>query len=271
MDHIDILRRDSQDLREELMAHPVYRMVNSLDNLRVFMERHVFAVWDFMSLLKRLQQLQTGINVPWLPKPHRTVSRFINEIVLAEETDEDGHGGYISHFDLYREAMLECGASTDKIDCLTESITRGSDIGEALQKCAAEPSVAEFVRTTWSFINSAKPHCLAASFTFGREDVIPDMFRQCVAALAHEPGSGLQRMKYYLARHIELDEVSHAPMAIKVMRELCGEDTRLWMEAGETVRTAIRSRIVLWDGIVSALQRPEPVLSEVLARHADQS
>lgn len=265
MDHIDVLRRDTQQLRQELMAHPVYRMVNSLDNLRVFMEHHVFAVWDFMSLLKRLQQLQTGIDVPWLPKPHRTVSRFVNEIVLAEESDDDDRGGYISHFELYREAMLECGASTNKIDSLTESIAGGLDIGQAILECGAEPSVAEFVRTTWSFIRSAKPHCLAASFTFGREDVIPDMFRRCVAALADEPDGRLERMKYYLARHIELDEVSHAPMAIKVMRELCGEDRRLWSEAGEAVRTALRSRIVLWDGIVSDLHKAEPLLSGVSA------
>ena len=157
MDYINVLRRDTQHVREELMAHPVYRMVNSLDSLRLFMEHHVFAVWDFMSILKRLQQLQTGISVPWLPKSHRTVSRFINEIVLAEESDEDGRGGYISHFELYREAMLDCGASTNKIDILIRSIGHGSDIDGALLRCGADPSIKEFVRTTWSFITSAEP------------------------------------------------------------------------------------------------------------------
>lgn len=254
MDHVDKLRSDTRQLREELMAHPLYGMVNSLQSLHVFMERHVFAVWDFMSLLKRLQQLQTGIDVPWLPRPHKTVSRFVNEIVLAEESDEDGSGGYISHFELYRQAMTECGASTETIDYMTNSIAAGVDVDEALQKCGAEASVIDFVRTTWLFITSAKPHCLAASFTFGREDVIPDMFRRCVAALPLGPGLRLHRMNYYLARHIDLDEKSHAPMAIEVMRELCGKDSGLWFEATETVRIALRARISLWDGIASTLR-----------------
>ena len=112
-------------------------------------------------------------------------------------------------------------------------------------------------------------YSLAAFFTFGREDVIPDMFRRCVMNLADEPDSRLQCMKYYLARHIELDESSHAPMAIMVMRELCGADIDRWMEAANAVQTALRSRIRLWDGIVSALQRSELALSGVAgARHA---
>jgi pyrroloquinoline quinone (PQQ) biosynthesis protein C len=265
MDHLEKLRHDTQPLREQLMAHPVYRTVSSLDTLRLFMEHHVFAVWDFMSLLKRLQQLQTGIGVPWLPKPHTTVSRFVNEIVLGEESDEDGRGGYISHFELYREAMRECGASTHKIDSLTAALGRNVGIDQALVACAAAPSITEFVRTTFSFTSSAQPHCVAAAFTFGREDVIPDMFRQCVAALATERGCGLERMRYYLARHIDLDETTHAPMAIKVMRELCADDATKWMEATGAVRTALRARITLWDGIDDVAQALMPAATTLLA------
>lgn len=254
MDRIDILRQEIRPLREELMAHRVYGMVNSLDRLRAFMQHHVFAVWDFMSLLKSLQQLKTGVDVPWLPKPQRTASRLINEIVLAEESDEDGRGGYISHFELYREAMIECGASVEKIDVLTDSIARGEAIDTALKLCDAPVNVADFVRATWSAIRSGKAHCVAAFFTFGREDVIPDMFRRCVSALQPRSGYSLERMRYYLARHIELDEDSHAPMAINFMRELCGDDKLLWQEASDSARAALRSRIKLWDGIVSELE-----------------
>jgi hypothetical protein len=251
---IDGLRWETRLLREELLFHPVYDMVDSMNGLRLFMEHHVFAVWDFMSLLKRLQQLQTCIDVPWTPRPGRIICRFINEIVLGEESDEDGDGSYISHFEIYREAMRGCGASTAKIDRLLATLARSSDLERALMKCSVEASVVQFVRTTWSFVESMKPHCILAAFTFGREDVIPEMFRRCVAGLSPDLQPGLERMKYYLARHIDLDENSHGPMALNAMRELCGEDAQRWSEATDAARIALQARIRLWDGIVASMR-----------------
>ena len=51
-------------LRAALLDHPIYTHVASVADLRRFMEDHVFAVWDFMSLLKRLQQESVGCYVP---------------------------------------------------------------------------------------------------------------------------------------------------------------------------------------------------------------
>jgi Protein of unknown function (DUF3050) len=256
------LVEDIQPLRAQLLRHPVYGMIDSLANLRIFMEHHVFAVWDFMSLLKSLQRSETSVEVPWRPKPNRLVARFINEIVLGEESDEDGVGGYISHFEMYRSAMSECGASTSSIDCLMEYLGEGVDISQALINSGAAATVAGFVETTWSFLRSGRSHCVAAAFTLGREDVIPEMFRNCVASLAKQPGNSLSTLKYYLARHIELDEERHAPMAVKVIQELCGDDRRKWEQATEAAATALRARISLWDGIVVAIHASERVSSE---------
>lgn len=217
------------------------------------MEHHVFAVWDFMSLLKALQQSQTCVNVPWTPKSRPIVARFVNEIVLEEESDEDGRGGYSSHFELYREAMRQSGASTDRIDRLVQGLHSGSDVNQALIDCRVDPRVAEFVKTTWQFIASGKAHSIAAAFTFGREDVIPEMFRQFVDALDAESPGQFERMKYYLARHIDLDENSHAPMAVKAMQELCGNDSRRWQEATEAAQSALQARIQLWETIAGAM------------------
>src|SRR6201997_1705177 len=99
-------------LRAALLDHPVYAEVTSVEDLRRFMQDHVFAVWDFMSLLKRLQQDCTCTNVPWFPAENAKAARLINDIVIGEETDVDPDGSYISHLDLYRRAMAEIGAGT---------------------------------------------------------------------------------------------------------------------------------------------------------------
>ena len=253
MKQFEELRHKIDPIRTELLNHRLYWMINSLASLRVFMEHHVFAVWDFMSLLKSLQRSHTAVDLPWRPKSEGIVPRFINEIVLGEESDEDGNGGYASHFEIYRRAMYECGASTERIDKLIKCQDGGMDIDQALRQSQAPDCVVRFVRTTWSFVASGSPHRIAGAFTLGREDVIPEMFRNCVAALGKRPESGLEIFKYYLARHIEMDENHHAPMARRVMIELCGQDGRLWEEALDAVVTAIRARITFWDEIATAI------------------
>ena len=87
-------------LRKTLFEHPIYARIDCVDALHIFMQHHVFAVWDFMSLLKTLQQRLSYTHVPWLPPMDRQGCRLVNEIVLAEESDQDGRGGFASHFEL---------------------------------------------------------------------------------------------------------------------------------------------------------------------------
>src|SRR3982074_3836661 len=92
-------------LRAQLLDHPVYAEAASVEDLKRFMEEHVFAVWDFVSLRKRLQQDRSCTKVPWFPADNAKAARLINGIVIGEETDVDPDGSYVSHLDLYLRAM----------------------------------------------------------------------------------------------------------------------------------------------------------------------
>jgi hypothetical protein len=231
--------------RDELIAHPMYRELYTLDDLRRFMESHVFAVWDFMSLLKRLQQLLTTVTLPWVPPPSKRVSRFINQLVLDEESDEDGRGGYASHFELYRRAMQEVGADTLYIDAVLRSIQH---TGSWRPELIPEPA-RSFVRTTFSLLERGQAHEIAAAFAFGREDAIPDMFRSLIGALDRQNPGLLVHLRYYLERHIGIDEQEHTPMALAMVEELCGADEIKWGQATRAVEVAVAARLALWDGI----------------------
>src|SRR3954471_9932469 len=108
-----------QPFYTRLASHPLYASFRTIEDLRTFMETHVFAVWDFMSLLKALQRGLTCVKVPWIPLEN-SAARLINEIVRDEESDLSLTGHTISHFDLYYSAMTECGSNTSCIDRFME-------------------------------------------------------------------------------------------------------------------------------------------------------
>lgn len=254
-DPIAELQQALAPAREQLVAHSVYQSLHSLSDLRVFMQHHVFAVWDFMSLLKALQRELTCVDVPWVPRGNPSTRRLINDIVLEEETDVDPEGNPASHFELYLRSMRECGADTAPVERLLAALAQGATVGEALEQAQVPASVREFVLDTFRIINSGQPHAVAAAFTFGREDVIPDMFRHLVHDLRQRFPGHLDTFTYYLDRHIQLDEEVHTPLAQQMVRELCGSDTQRWQESQAVATRCMQARVALWDGIQADLAR----------------
>ena len=243
---IEKLRIAVEPARQRVIGHPLYRQLDSEAAVTAFMEHHVFAVWDFMSLLKSLQGNLTCVRVPWVPTGATGSRRLINDIVLVEESDELA-GGFTSHFELYLDGMREAGADTSRIDRFIGLLRAGRPVPPSLTAAQVPPASAAFVATTWEFIEGAPVHCQAAAFAFGREDLIPDMFDQ-VAALNEKSGR-LSTFVDYLRRHIQVDSEEHTPMAMRMLVDLCGQDDDKWRQCEETVNRAFAARIALWDGI----------------------
>jgi hypothetical protein len=137
----DELRIALNPLRQVLVNHPIYSSVNSVSRLREFMQMHAFAVWDFMSLVKRLH----SNSLPWLPPVSARIARFTNEVVLGEETDVSLDGKPISHFELYLRAMDEIGADTSVIKGFAAQLALGANWRDALAEpgCTRSPPLRE--------------------------------------------------------------------------------------------------------------------------------
>jgi hypothetical protein len=239
--------------RNRVVGHPLYANLDTFGAVVTFLEHHVFAVWDFMSLLKSLQRNLTCVDVPWIPTGPTVSRRLINDIVLVEESDELD-GGFISHFELYLKGMAEAGADTTVIDGFINHLREGWEVTAALDEAGVPAPSADFVRTTWKFIATEPVHCQAAAFAFGREDLIPDMFAQVVAI--KNGGHPLGTFVDYLERHIEVDGEQHTPMAMQMVADLCGDDETKWQEAAAAVTRALDARVLLWDGILAAIKAP---------------
>ncbi len=248
---IERLEQAVTPARDKVVNHPMYAKLDSHEAIVVFMQHHVFAVWDFMSLLKSLQRQLTCVTVPWIPTGPTGSRRLINDIVMVEESDELGDG-FISHFELYVEGMKEAGADTSAIDKLVTLLREGRPVIDALTTAGVPQPSIDFAGTTWSIIDTKPVHCQAAAFAFGREDLIPDMFTQVVAV--NERSRRLGTFVDYLERHIEVDGEQHTPMAMQMLADLCGDDDTKWQECADTVNTALTARAKLWDEILLAVE-----------------
>jgi hypothetical protein len=248
------LKADIEPLRQQLIQHELYKNIRTIDDLNVFMEHHVFAVWDFMSLLKSLQQTLTSTNLPWMPVGDANTRYLINEIVLGEESDVDAEGNRTSHFELYLDAMQQASSSATSIDSLFNELSGGKNIDEALIIANIPASARQFVQHTFDVINTGKSYLQAAIFTFGREDLIPGMFISMVKEISQQLPGKVDTLLYYLERHIEVDGEHHSLLAYQMTAELCGNDDSKWLEATEAVKEALQERIYLWDDILNEIK-----------------
>lgn len=245
------------EAHEALVSHPLYSRLRSFDDAREFMAHHVFAVWDFFSLLKRLQREVTCVETPWLPRGLGDHARFILEIVLSEESDEAIGRGFISHFELYLDAMTEIGADRSAIDGLLARLGLGYDPFDALAHEEIPDFVQEFVSGTLRVALAGRPHEVAASFCHGRENLLPDVLTGIQDGL----GTELDRapiFKHYLERHITLDHDEHGPLALRLLAELCEDDAVKIEQANRAGVEAINARGRLWDGIAARIEERGP-------------
>lgn len=247
-------KAEIEDMQRLLDGHRLYGRLTSRAELRCFMEHHVYSVWDFMSLIKYLQGVVAPTRCPWLPLGDGHLRRFINELVLEEESDRvvsaEGER-FCSHFELYLEAMAEVGADHERPRRFVQQVER-----EGIEVALRGPHIPQpariFTGHTFTMLQAGRAHVVAAALAIGREQVIPAMFRRLLSGLGVQR-SAAPMFHYYLERHIDLDEGSHAGLSLRLLEALCGGDSQRIQEAVQAAQAAVAARVALWDGVLAAL------------------
>ena len=263
--HLQQLQKSIEPLRQQIIHHKLYAEIKDIEDLKVFMQYHVYAVWDFMSLLKSLQNNLTCTSVPWFPKGSADTRYLINEIVAGEESDIDSFGIRKSHFEIYLDAMAQCDADTTQIETFISTLKNTKELHLAFVKSATPAAASDFVAYTFKMIESNQSHLQSAVFTFGREDLIPAMFISIVNDVHQQFPDSISIFKYYLERHIEVDGDHHSHLALEMTANLCGTDEQLWAAATEATIESLQKRIDLWDGALAEILERKNVTSHLLS------
>ena len=249
-----ITKETIKSFKNTLEQHPVYEAIETIENLQCFMEHHVYSVWDFMSLIKFLQSIIAPTVFPWVPRGDASTRRFINELVLEEESDESNiSGNFYSHFELYQKAMIEVGANTTPSSNFVNTV-KEKGILEALKSSKIPSPSSSFTSKTFHFIHENKPHQVAAALALGREHIIPCIFRSILQRIGVSDKEA-PIFHFYLKRHIHLDEDFHAPLSLRLLNGLCNGDEIKIEEAIDAALVAVNARIAFWDGVLEAIER----------------
>jgi hypothetical protein len=245
----NLLNKKIDDLNNHQLL--VSNVLNNISSIKIFMEHHVYAVWDFMSILKSLQNQICPSEYPWKPNKYSKngISRLINEIVLAEESDEITNNKFMSHFDLYIQAMSEVGADTSKINKLINSDLKADSNFSSfdIPKCSKD-----FVGLTYKMLLMNKLHITAALFTYGRETTLPKMFDNILRIIKNVQST--EKLSIYLNRHIDIDSSRHGPLSLKLYEISINNDSKKQHEALDAAILSLDSRMKLWTGILTAIK-----------------
>ena len=242
------LLENIQDSKDRLYSHSLYNQLTNIESLKQFMQYHAYAVWDFMNLLSSLQSEFTSCTAPWTPPKHPKVARLINEIKLEEESDII-ENTVTSHFTYYVDSMDKLNINTANIKQFIND-TKQNNYNSLINKSYLSNTVKDFLKATQHSIEQG-PVATAASFTFGREIIIPDMFVNILSNA--EQSTQIQAFRNYLERHIELDGNEHSKLALDLITELCGNDEKKWQQATEYAIKAINARVSFYNDIANKL------------------
>ena len=242
-------------LRHKLLTHDLYRSITSCENLRLFMEHHVYAVWDFMSLVKSLQNAIAPATSPWVPPKNPRLANFVNQLVLDEESDGaltlDAGTTHASHFEGYLLAMTEAGADVQPVRTFV-SVASSEGIEAALDLQDIPAPARRFIQFTFDVIECGEVHLLTAVLAYGREDLVPRLFQSIQSCLDIGPESS-PNLHAYLERHTQLDADKHGPLAIQLLNELCEGSPQKRAAAVDLAEKALAARLEFWNGIQAAL------------------
>lgn len=240
--------------------------LHTIAQLQQFMQHHVYAVWDFTLLLKALQQQLSSAG-------HPQAIALIAQLASEEESDwlPEHCGGpcQLSHFEIYLLAMEEIGADTAAIRAVIDLAAR-----EGLAAALAHPAIPapsrRFMASTQAVIRSGQAHLMAAAFCYGREQLVPALFRQLRQQLT---AADLQAptLAWYLDRHIDLDGDQHGALAERMVLDLCGDNQAAQHEVMALRPLVERERAVFWSGISACLREHRATSAREKAGQAETS
>ena len=163
--------------------------------------------------------------------------------------------------------MEDVGASTVQFDTFCSMVRAGDPVEVALTRVGVARHVRAFVTNTMTLATTGTTEEVLAAFFYGREDIIPEMFRRLLKTLygANYENHDIRHLIYYIDRHIELDGDSHGPKGKELLEDMLKNSPDKAKRAMRTACRSIEARIAFWNGTLSKLRDGHDVRSAAQA------
>lgn len=254
-ERVAYILNEIEDLKSELAAHCLYTKLQHMEDIHIFMEHHVFAVWDFMSLAKALQLHLDATQVIEKQTDNSKILGFVNGILTGGETDPNKKEIVLSHLEMYLELMDEIGANTTNIKKLIASSAAGLDIHEAMQIAQLTDEQQRILNFTQTIIATNEIHKIAVAATLVPEGMISNRFLKILKETEERDNLLVPKFKNYLNRYKAIDGNDYGLLSLEMVTHFCDSDGKKWVDILDIAMKTLSHRIYLWDAIVDEIDQ----------------
>ncbi|WP_081210590.1 DUF3050 domain-containing protein [Salegentibacter sediminis] len=244
----EINQKFNSDLKN-FRNYPIHHYINNKQQLQVFMEHQVFAVWANMSLLNSLKEEFTKTTNPWLPIGDPDLRYLINKIILQEESARNYSGNHQSKFEIYLDAMAATGANTENITNFLRHVSHGTDIFLIIAASKMPIRIKRFIKTIFDIISEGKSHKIATAFVYSQAGISALNLIKTILEIEKETTIDLKLYKYYL--HLEAE--SDLSSSFEILEILCGKSMEKWKDTEAIAEIITKNQQTLMEGIETEL------------------
>ena len=243
-----------------LESHRLYTALTRREALATFTEYHVVCAWSYNALLRSLQRDIFTQSLPINSDAHKEAIRILSEVAIEEQANESDDGQFISHLELYLDAMEDLGANTAPIIGFFDILAGGVGAAKAVEYADFCPEVAAYARTTVRLLER-QFHERAAGLFYEGEYFIPDRFLHQLNRLT--PAVPVDRLLEYFDGHIEGLKRPGYSAAGRLVEIFTADDEILSEEAEQVGEQVMRQRVHLWNTVYDLVASQPEEMSPV--------
>lgn len=225
-----------------LEENEIYKLIDSDEKLRLYMEQQVACVWFYQILLKNITRDILSMTRSIDCRSTKELMQISCALIMEEELDDVLDGEITSHLELFLESMYEVGCNMKPFLSFMESFEEGLSLEKAVEESLFCQSTKRYLLNSLTILDLSL-HEKASALFYEGEPYIPDDF---LSYLNTYHGEKVANLVLYYERHIEGLKKPGYSSTGRMIEILCESSSERFCEAESVAEKVMKNRISLW-------------------------